>query len=175
VFGVIFRTTTQEGKMATAQQASKQVYLTRQGLQDVKGELEFLKTDKRLQLAKRLQDAREMDNTEENAEYDAAMTDQELVENRISELEKLIRQAKVIDHSTSAPSQIITIGSTVTLETKDGVEEFTIVGRTEANPAKKKISNESPLGSSLLGAKKGDTVSVSTQILSYQCKVLEIK
>ena len=161
--------------MATSAQISKTVYLTPQGLLDAKNELQFLKTTKRVQLASRLQNAREMDNTEENAEYDAAMTEQELVENRISELEKLVRFAKVIEHSMSAASAVITIGSTVSLETKDGLEEFTIVGRTEANPAKKKISNESPLGSALLGAKKGDTVQVSTAIVSYQCKVLEIK
>lgn len=161
--------------MATTTQTLKNVYLTQEGLHDAKSELQFLSTTKRIQLAKRLKDAREMDNTEENAEYDAAMTEQELVENRISELQKIIRTAKIIEHSAATSSSVITIGTTVSLETSDGIDEFTIVGRTEANPAKKKISNESPLGSALLGAKKGDTVQVSTQILSYQCKILEIK
>ena len=67
------------------------------------------------------------------------------------------------------------IGSTVKIEMDEDIDEFTIVGRVEANPAKKKISNESPLGSSLLGAKKGETVEVATPIVRYKCKVLGIK
>src|SRR5258708_7147745 len=144
--------------MATATQNTKTVYLTPQGLQDARNELQFLKTTKRFQLAKRLQNAREMDNPEENAEYDAAMTEQEFVETKISELEKLIRVAKIIDYA-SADKSIITIGTTVVIEMNENREkdEFTLVGRTEANPAKKRISNESPLGSSLLGATIGET------------------
>jgi transcription elongation factor GreA len=169
--------------MATSVQTSKtgysqrnSVYLTPQGLQDAKIELQFLKTTKRSQFASRLQNAREMDNPEENAEYDAAMTEQDMVENKISELERLIRMAKIIDHS-AADKDIVTIGTTVRVEMIQNQEkdEFTLVGRTEANPVKKRISNESPLGAALLGAKIGETVQVQTPILSYSCKIIEIK
>ena len=167
--------------MATATQnfnsnLKNSVYLTPQGLKDARNELQFLKSTKRLQLAKRLQNAREMDNPEENAEYEAAMTEQEFVETKISELEKLIRLAKIIDHA-SIDKSVITIGTTVMIEMNENREkdEFTLVGRTEANPAKKRISNESPLGSALLGAKVGEIVQVQTPLLSYSCKILEIK
>lgn len=153
----------------------KNIFLTSQGLQDLKAELDFLKTVKRLELAKRLQDARDID-IDENAEYDATMVEQELAENRISELERLIRTAKIIDH-TVADKSIITIGTTVVVKMSQNQEqdEFTIVGRTEANPVRKRISNESPLGSALLGAKVGEIVQVQTPILSYSCKIIEIK
>lgn len=151
----------------------KKIFLTLQGLEELRFELNFLKFHKRLEIAKRLQDARDLDDTEENAEYDAAMVDQELMENRIAELEQVLRDAKIIKSATSGG--IVSLGSTVVIQIKDKLDQFTIVGKMEANPTKKKISNESPIGLALLGAKIGDKVEVATPITKYSAKVIEIK
>lgn len=154
-------------------QSVPKVYLTSNGLEEAQVELNFLKTTKRAQVAERIQRAREFGDVVENAEYDAALDEQTLVENRIIYLEDVLKNAKVI---TSEPkSDFVVIGSTVKVEMDEEIDELTIVGKVEANPAKKKISNESPLGSALLGAKKGEVVEVATTIVRYKCKVLEIK
>ena len=149
------------------------VYLTSQGLEEARGELSFLKTSKRAQVSDRIQRAREFGDVVENAEYDAALDEQTLVENRIIYLEDVLKNAKVI--ATDPNNDFVVIGSTVKVEMDGEVDILTIVGRVEANPAKKKISNESPLGSALLGAKKGEVVEVATPIVRYKCKILEIK
>ena len=152
---------------------AKNTYLTAKGLADAKEELEYLKKTKRVVIAEKIHQAREYGDLAENSEYDAAMEEQALAENRITELEAILKSAKVIAKETD--SQFVVIGSTVRIEMDDEIDEFTIVGRVEADPAKKRISNESPLGSTLLGAKKGEVVEVTTPIVKYKCKVLEIK
>lgn len=151
----------------------KGVYLTSKGLLDAKEELEFLKRVKRSEIAQKIQTAREYGDLTENSEYDAALEEQNLLENRISELENIVKEAKVISEEHTC--DFVVIGSTVKVEMDDEIDEFTLVGRVEANPAKKRISNESPLGTALLGAKKGEVVEVTTPIVKYKCKVLEIK
>lgn len=151
----------------------KNTYLTPQGLAEAKSELEFLKKNKRAEIAERIHQARQYGDLTENSEYDTAMEDQALMENRIAELENILKNVKVIEEEQK--SEFVVIGSTVKIEMDDGIDEFTIVGRVEADPAKKRISNESPLGMSLLGAKKGEEVEVTTPIVRYKCKVLEIK
>lgn len=151
----------------------KNVYLTPKGLSDAKEELEFLKKTKRVQIAERIHQAREYGDLAENSEYDAAMEEQALTESRIAHLEGILKGAKVIDNNYTR--DFVVIGSTVRVEMEGEIDEFTIVGRVEADPSKKRISNESPLGSTLLGAKKGETVEVTTPIIKYKCKVLEIK
>lgn len=152
----------------------KSVFLTPQGLTELRAELILLKTEKRLELSKRLQDARDM-GTEENAVYDAAMVEQDLLENRITELEKILREAKIISAGLTSGG-IVTLGSTVIVQTGPGkLDEFTIVGKMEANPAKKRISDESPVGMALIGAKSGDRVEVLTPMTSYKVKIIEIK
>ena len=151
----------------------KNTYLTQKGLSEAKIELEYLKKVKRAEIAQRIQQAREYGDLTENSEYDQAMDDQGMVENRIAELEIILKNPKVIEEKNS--SDFVVIGSTVKIEMDDGIDEFTIVGRVEADPSKKRISNESPLGSVLLGAKKGEEIEVTTQIVRYKCKVLEIK
>lgn len=148
-------------------------YLTSKGLSDAKLELEYLKKQKRAEIAQKIHQAREYGDLTENSEYDQAMEDQGLVENRIADLEEILKNAKVIEEKPD--NDFVVIGSTVKIEMDDEVDEFTIVGRVEADPSKKRISNESPLGSQLLGAKKGETVEVTTPIVKYKCKVLEIK
>lgn len=155
------------------QSAKSKVYLTQKGLTDAKEELEYLKKVKRAEIAQRINQAREYGDLTENSEYDSAMEDQALIERRIDELENILKDVKII--SNEHDNEFVVIGSTVKIEMDDGIEEFTIVGRVEADPSKKKISNESPLGSSLLGAQKGEIVEVTTPIVRYKCKVLEIK
>lgn len=152
---------------------TKSVYLTSEGLSDAKKELLYLKNEKKLEVAERIQNAREDGGTNENSEYEAALEEQTMLENRINELEKVIHSARVIKDEVK--SDIVTIGSTIKVEMDGVIDEFTIVGRVEANPAKKKISNESPVGAALLGAKKGEVVDVATPIVRYKAKVLEIK
>lgn len=153
--------------------STKSEYLTSKGLSDARLELENLKKVKRAEIAQRIQTAREYGDLTENSEYDAAMEEQALIENRIAELEEILKSVKVISEKTTA--DFVVIGSTVKVEMEGEVDEFTIVGRVEADPSKKRISNESPLGSALLGAKKGEIVEVTTPIVRYKCKVLEIK
>ncbi len=151
----------------------KSVYLTSQGLSDAKVELDTLKKSKREEIAQKIQQAREYGDLTENSEYDAAINEQGLVENRIAELEDIIKEAKVIsqDHG----NDFVVIGSTVKVEMDREIDEFTIVGRAEADPSKKRISNESPLGAAILGAKQDEVVEVTTPIVRYKCKILEIK
>ncbi len=149
------------------------VYLTPKGLNEAKEELEFLKKTRRGQIAEMIHQARQYGDLAENSEYDAAMEEQSMVESRISELENILKSVKIINEPVT--QDFVIIGSTVKIEMDDGIDEFTIVGRVEADPSKKRISNESPLGSVLLGAKKGETVEVATPIVRYKCKVLEIK
>lgn len=150
------------------------VFVTEKGLKKAKDELGHLKNVKRAEVTVRIQRAREFGDVTENSEYDAAMDEQALVENRIVELEKIVKSAKVISAS-STRSDFVIIGSTVAVEMDGEIDEFTIVGRVEADPSKKRISNESPVGSALLGAKVGESVEVATPIVRYKCKVLEIK
>lgn len=160
-------------KLNRSKRSVKSTYLTPQGLEQVKTELNYLKKIKRTQVTERIKNAREFGDLAENSEYDAAMDEQAMVENRIVELEEALRNAKVIVKETN--NEFVVIGSTVKIEMEGEIDEFTIVGRVEANPAKKRISNESPVGSSLLGAKVGEEVDVTTPIVKYKCKVLEIK
>ena len=160
-------------KFSKGSAKAKSVYLTSKGLSEAQAELEYLKKTKRAQIAERIHQAREYGDLAENSEYDTAIEEQSLTENRINELENILKGAKVIVKSHS--SDFVVIGSTVRVEIDKEADEFTIVGRVEADPSKKRISNESPLGSALLGAKKGEEIEVTTPIIRYKCKVLEIK
>ena len=160
-------------KFSKGSAKAKSVYLTSKGLSEAQAELEYLKKTKRAQIAERIHQAREYGDLAENSEYDTAIEEQSLPENRINELENILKGAKVIVKSHS--SDFVVIGSTVRVEIDKEADEFTIVGRVEADPSKKRISNESPLGSALLGAKKGEEIEVTTPIIRYKCKVLEIK
>lgn len=153
--------------------ALKNIYLTPKGLTEAQAELEYLKKTKRSEIAERIHQAREYGDLTENSEYDTAMEEQSLVETRIAKLENILKGAKVI--ADRHDTDFIVIGSTVRVEMEGEVDEFTIVGRVEADPSKKRISNESPLGAALLGTQKGETVEVATPIVRYKCKVLEIK
>jgi len=149
------------------------VYVTSKGLSSAHAELEDLRKNIRPQIATKIQEAREYGDLSENSEYEAALSEQSLMESRISELEEMLKNAKLIEETHS--QDFVVIGSTVKVDMDGEIDEFAIVGRLEADPMKKKISNESPLGSALLGAKIGEEVEVTTPIVRYRCKVLEVK
>jgi transcription elongation factor GreA len=138
-------------------------YLTTEKFAELKKELEFLKTDRRKEVADHLEYAKKLGDLSENAEYHQAREEQAEVEDRIRYLENLLKDA-VITHAGTG--NVITIGSTVRLEKEGGSDKksllFTIVGSEEADTSQGKISNISPLGSALLGHKQGDKVSVQT-------------
>ncbi len=132
--------------------------LTKQGLDKLNKELEYLKTDKRKEVSERIKVAQEFGDLSENAEYHEAKDEQAFTEGRILELEHLIKTSIVAEENSS--KDIISVGSKVLVE-KDGQEfSFTIVGSTEADPASGKISLEAPLGDALLDKKVGDEVEV---------------
>ena len=143
--------------------ADKQ-YLTSEKMQEFRKELEFLKTEKRKQVAENLEYTKKLGDLSENAEYHDARQVQAEVEDRISHLENLIKTAVIVDGSDSALKEgTVSIGSTVKVQ-KEGekeVREYKIVGSEEADMAHGKVSNLSPLGSALLGKKKGDKVDVN--------------
>lgn len=147
--------------------------MTLAGLEEAKKELDQLKNVSRLEIAERIQRAREFGDLSENSEYDTAIQDQTFVENRIVELEAILKDTQLINNTTRG--DLVVIGSTVKVDIDGKSGEFTIVGSVEADPSKKRISDESPLGSALLGAKVGDDVEVSTPQVKYRCKVVEIK
>ncbi len=138
------------------------VYLTEEGHQKIKEELEYLKTGKRDEIAKKLQEAIAMGDLSENADYIYAKQEQAFMEGRILELEDSLRRAQIISNHTK--KGVVSVGSTVTVveEDYDEPETYRIVGVHEADPSKGFISNESPMGRALLGAKVGNKVKFET-------------
>lgn len=150
----------------------KCIYLTSKGLGELQSELQDLKDIKRREVTTKIQKAREYGDLSENSEYDAAREEQAMIEGRIVELENMLKNAAIIE-DLEEKGQVM-IGSKVKVEMDGKVDEFIIVGKVEADPMKKKISNESPVGSALLGAKRGDIVEITTPAYTYKCKILEI-
>ena len=151
-------------------------FLTKEGFQKLQEELDHLRTTKRMEVAARLHEAMEGGELIENAEYEAAKNEQAFVEGRIQELELLLATAQIIeDNGKTKKTDAIQVGTKVTI--KEGnfeAETFTIVGAAEANPREGKISNESPIGKSILGHKIGDTVKVETPGGTYNVKIIKV-
>lgn len=137
-------------------------YISPEGLEKLKKELEHLKTVERREIAARLEAAKALGDLSENAEYQEAKEAQSLNETRIAELEELLRNIVVIKKPTDMHT--VQVGATIDVDSPHGREAFTIVGSEEADPAKGKISNESPLGRAFLGKKVGDAVEVKTPL-----------
>jgi transcription elongation factor GreA len=139
----------------------KPVLLTQEGLRQLEEELDYLKRTKRREVAERIKEALAFGDISENSEYDDAKNEQAFVEGRIAELEARLRNAEIID--TEIVTESVTLGSTVKLKDieTDDLFEFTLVGSTEADPAKSKISNESPVGKAIIGRRKGEVVHVA--------------
>lgn len=163
----------QEGQKASM---DKKNILTYQGLQKLEEELQNLKVVRRKEVAQKIKEAREQGDLSENAEYDAAKDEQRDIEARIEDIEKILKNAEVVVEEEVELDKI-SIGCMVRiLDVEENEElEYKIVGSTEANSLKGKISNESPVGKALLGAKIGDVVKVETHVGELEYKVLEIQ
>lgn len=151
----------------------RELYLTEEGLEEIKKELEELKLVKRPEVINALKDARAQGDLSENAEYDAARAEQAVVESRIKDLETMVERAVVI---TKVDTDVVSIGTKVTLEyvDDDDTEEYSIVGSQEADPFTNKISNESPIAKAIMGLKVGSVVSVDSPNGKYDVKILAI-
>lgn len=158
----------------------KEALLTQEGYKKIEDELEMLKSVRRKEVAERIKIAISFGDISENSEYDEAKNEQAQLEERINKLENLVRTAVIIDES-AIDTNMITVGSIVKIEYRsmsdDEVEEdeYTIVGSAEADPSESKISNESPVGSSLLGKTVGDEIDVIVPDGIAKIKILEIK
>lgn len=148
--------------------------LTSEGFLKLEEELNELKMVKRPQIIQAIKDAREQGDLSENADYDAARSDQSDLEARIKKLEYMIEHAKIIE--TDSDEGTVSVGSTIKISyiEDDEVEEYQIVGLLEANPFENRISNESPIGKAVLSHKVGDVVSVESPNGSYDVKILAI-
>ncbi len=154
----------------------KKNILTSEGLKKLEDELEDLIVVKRKEVAQKIKEAREQGDLSENAEYDAAKDEQRDIEARIEEIEKILKNAEIVDED-EVDLDTINIGCQVRILDCEFDEEliYKIVGSTEANSLKGKISNESPVGKALLGKRVGDMVSVETQVGVVSYKVLDIQ
>lgn len=154
---------------------NKEVVLTYEGLKKLEEELEYLKGIKRREIAERIKQALSFGDISENSEYDEAKNEQAHVEGRIAQLETMLKHARVIDED-EVSTETVSVGSKVRLLDMEFDEEveYSIVGSTEADPGKFKISNESPVGSALMGKKKGSIVEVVVPDGVIKFKILEI-
>ena len=148
-------------------------YLTQEGLDNLKKELNDLIEVKRPEIAKRIQDAREMGDISENSEYDSAKQEQAYIEGRIAELDDIIKNARV--SKTEGKKDYVDIGASVTVHIDGGDSTFHIVGAPEADPIANKISHESPLGSALIGKKVGEKIQVEAPVGKLTYTILKIE
>ena len=153
----------------------REEFLTSEGLAKLEAEVEHLRTVRRQEVAQRIQKAKELGGTVDNAEYDEAKNEQAFVEGRILTLETMFKNAVVIpDHRT--PSDCVEVGSVVTVVNGRGkTQQYIIVGSTEADPSQGKISNESPVGHALLGRKVGEEAEVTTPSGTVKLSVAKIE
>jgi transcription elongation factor GreA len=149
---------------------NREIALTPEGQTKLEDELKHLETVRRREVGERIREAKEFGDLSENSEYDDAKNEQAWVESRILEITQILARATIIDAPKSNPSKV-TLGSKVELESQAGAKrKYQVVGSAEADPSADKISNESPVGSAILGHKKGDTVKVTTpsgKIIEY--------
>jgi transcription elongation factor GreA len=155
---------------------SKEVVLTHNGLKKLEEELTHLKSVRRREVAARIKTAISFGDISDNSEYEDAKNEQAFIEGRIITLEKMLRNARLIDYD-EVSKEVVGFGSTVVLkEIGSGEEmEFTIVGSAESDPSDNKISNESPVGGAIFGAAVGGEVEVKTPAGFFKYKILEIK
>ena len=152
---------------------AKEIYLTENGLNELKAELDELKNVRRPENIQALKDARALGDLSENAEYDAARNEQAVIESRIQELEVMLENAVVIK---DVDTNKVSIGTSVKIEFIDDneIETYAIVGTKEADPFENKISNESPIAKAIMGKKAGEIATVNMDTDSYDVKVIEI-
>lgn len=154
---------------------AKDIKITKEGLQKLKDELDYLKVEGRAEIAEKIKVARSFGDLSENSEYDEAKNDQAKLENRINEIEAIIKNHIIIDEGTTR-SKVVNIGANVVvLDVELGEEtEYKIVGTAEADPMGGKISDESPIGAALLGHKEGETVVAETPQGELEFKIVKI-
>jgi transcription elongation factor GreA len=149
-------------------------YLTRQGFIKLQGELDYLRSTKRQEVAARLHEAMDGGELIEDAEYEAAKNEQAFVEGRIQELEILLANARVIEES--GKKDVVQIGAKVKIQEEGSEPElYTIVGPAEANPREGRISNESPLGRALMDHRAGDVITVNAPNGSFTVRILKVE
>ncbi|SEM99090.1 transcription elongation factor GreA [Candidatus Frackibacter sp. WG12] len=155
---------------------AEKVILTKEGLKNLKEELEYLRGTKRREVAKRIKQALEFGDISENSEYDDAKNEQAFVEGRIKEIERMLRNAEVINEDEVKTTEF-NVGTTVRIQDMETGEEFSykIVGTTEADPLNNKISNASPVGNALLNHKIGEEVEIDAPVGKITYKILAIK
>ena len=153
----------------------KHVILTKEGKEKLEKELQELKTVSRKEVADRIKQAIDFGDISENSEYDDAKNEQAFIEGRIQELDMMLRNVQIIDEEITQ-ADVISIGSTVSVRDVelDELETYRIVGTVEADPMQNKISNESPVGASLLGKRAGDIVNVPAPIGTIQYEIVEV-
>ena len=153
-----------------------QVMLTEEGFEKLENELEYLETEKRREVAKRIKVAREFGDISENSEYDDAKNEQAFVEGRIQEIKNMLNDAHVVKDEDVTDKQV-NLGTTVMLHDLDSAEKisYTLVGSAEADPLNYKISNESPIGKAILGHAIGDQVKVETPAGEVEYEIISIK
>jgi transcription elongation factor GreA len=150
----------------------EKVYLTPEGLERLKAELNHLYTVRRQEVTERIKKAKELTDTVDNAEYDDAKNEQAFVEGRILTLERMIKNAEVI-LAQQSPSGLVRLGTKVTVQVQEGKDEhYTIVGSAEANPSEGRISNESPIGKALMGRQVGEEVEVHAPAGIFKLKIV---
>ena len=173
LFCRLIGTTYERKQLLIGDYMKKEVYLTEEGLQELKKELDFLKTEKRPEVIAALKDARAQGDLSENAEYDAARTEQAEVEGKIKELEAMIENAVVI---TEVKKDVVSLGNKVKIKyvEDNDTDIYSIVGSQEADPFSNKISNESPIAKAIIGKKVGDVVAVDSPNGEYHVEILEI-
>ena len=150
-------------------------FLTREGFEKLQEELEYLRTQRRQEIAQRLHEAMEGGELIENAEYEAAKNEQAFVEGRIKELEILLATARIVDEIPAVDTVQVGCRVTIQEEGNDSQETYSIVGAAEADPSEGKISNESPLGKALLNHKPGDKVQVDAPAGSFWVTIVKVE
>lgn len=153
----------------------KEIMLSAEGLKKLEEELEHLKIVRRREVAGRIKQAREFGDISENSEYEDAKNEQAFIEGRILMLEEQLRNARVVDSASQDPDEV-GIGSHVKVRDQDSmdVEEYTVVGSTEADPGNNRISSDSPVGRALIGHRVGDQVEVSVPVGVIRYELLEV-
>ena len=152
----------------------KDIYISKDGLKKLQEEMYKLKTTKKKEVAARIKTAKEFGDLSENSEYDDAKTEQAFIEGRISEIEHVLKNAKIIEEVACKTTDEVCVGHTVTVDFAKGEANFKIVGSYEANPEMGLISNESPIGQALIGKKKGDEIKVQVPAGEIKYKIKKI-
>lgn len=153
----------------------KPIFLTKEGYQEVREELDYLVNVARPENINAIKEARALGDLSENADYDAARNDQAELEAKIKKLQAIIDNVTIIEEIST---DVVGVGNTVKIayaDDEDDIDQYKIVGSQEADPFESKISNESPIAQALMGHKVGDVVSVNSPNGNYEIKVIEIK